>query len=415
MLMTTNGGSGGAVRALTLSRALGGWQCVPVELTDGMVVRVVGPNDVDQRYPDGLNDPVLRRFLAPSGSQQTLASVRAYVDTNLQARDAVLVGLFVRGQLVGTSRIHDITRGAAWVGIAIFDGGYRGKGLGKKLLAAASEIAINQLGVHRLFAGIDRQNAASLALFGACGFGRYLRSTASEIWVRSAADDLLQTQYDVERYRRLADSGQSTQEDVVADLASAASQFSVSLSDAIRRGFEVANSISYHHPGLNNASYLRHCLRVLELYGGWVDEPCESGVSLALLHNALEVAGESVWSNLPADKEVVAAVKVLTVNRELQWDAAYKAAYYSRISDAPNWVGQIKILDKMDNLFILGLNRDDEIRHRYLAEIEMHVISLARTHLPHAERYLQMMVENARRLGHFTRTADPLARVSHGS
>lgn len=384
-------------------RGLAHWRCPPVQVGKDILIRVVDPADVDGRYPEGLNDPAVSRFLATSGQPHTIDSVRHYVAANLAAQDCALLGLFVENRLVGTARIHDATRGNAWIGIAMFDARHRGRGFGGTFLNAASNIAIEQLGIHQLCAGIAPQNAASLATFAACGFGRHLRLSLGEIWRKAAPDRVLAAQYVVERGLRLADDGQATREDVATDLAMALLRFPENMKRSVRDGFSVADSIVYRHPGLSSASYLRHCLRVLQLYGDWADELFVEGIHLSLLHNTQEVGTAVDWSTMRMSDAVRNAIGVLTVDRKQQWDVAYKQSYYERIASSPRWIGQVKIVDKMDNLFVLGLNPDDDIRRRYLSEIENHVIPLARLHLPHAERYLYMMVENARRLGHFAR------------
>ena len=49
------------------------------------------------------------------------------------------------------------------------------------------------------------------------------------------------------------------------------------------------------------------------------------------------------------------------MNRELQWDFDYKKLYYQSIRDAGRAVMIVKIFDKLDNLFLLHLNKNNEV------------------------------------------------------
>lgn len=68
----------------------------------------------------------------------------------------------------------------AFVGIAI-DSGYRRQGFGKAALSLLCEYASTTIGVHSLAALVAADNAASRALFAACGFSTCGRLRS---WVR---------------------------------------------------------------------------------------------------------------------------------------------------------------------------------------------------------------------------------------
>lgn len=173
------------------------------------------------------------------------------------------------------------------------------------------------------------------------------------------------------------------------------------LQAAIVRGIAVASSLSYHHPGQDTQTYLAHPLRVASLYLDVAPAPSGWGVSLALLHNVLEVA--------KVDEAALAsefgtpffdALVILTVDRAQQWDEIYKDRYYGAIGASPTDVGAVKVIDKIDNLYLLSLNANDEVRARYLAEIERWVLPLAERCVPVAVPLMCELVARNRAIGH---------------
>ncbi len=173
------------------------------------------------------------------------------------------------------------------------------------------------------------------------------------------------------------------------------------LDESVGQAWQYARSLDYHHEGLSKKAYLAHPLRVALLYLDLVSDYDSLGLRLALLHNVLEVSG------MPEDKliqdlgqRLAGAIEILTVDRSLQWDDEYKEVYYQRISKSALYAQQVKVLDKLDNLFILCLNPSDEIRGRYLREIERWVLPMSRCALPEISDYIVGLIENNRHVGH---------------
>jgi len=173
------------------------------------------------------------------------------------------------------------------------------------------------------------------------------------------------------------------------------------LDESIKHAWRYAQTLDYHHEGLSKEMYLAHPLRVALLYLDVVKKHDSLGVRLALLHNILEVSAvplDLLTQNL--GQEISDAIITLTVDRSLQWDDNYKDDYYRRITESPIFVQQVKILDKLDNLFILCLNPSDEIRAKYLNEIERWLLPLASHALPAITDYIVELIKNNRSVGH---------------
>lgn len=165
--------------------------------------------------------------------------------------------------------------------------------------------------------------------------------------------------------------------------------------------WDYALSLDYHHPGQSKEVYLAHPMRVAKLYSQVVRPMDVTGVITAMLHNVKEVSDVSDDELLSSVGEDVAnAISTLTVEREIQWDAAYKNSYYKKIESSQLFTQRVKILDKLDNLFLLCLNSSEEIRKRYLDEIEKWVLPMTKKSLPELYDYMGEIIINNRRIGY---------------
>lgn len=174
--------------------------------------------------------------------------------------------------------------------------------------------------------------------------------------------------------------------------------------DRLAHAFRFAKEIKYRHVGLTSDIYFSHPLRVAAL-ATLVSGTQDAGIGvIAVLHNVLEVSDVSV-DNLSEifGGDVSNQIKALTVDRDVQWDRAYKAGYYSKLMACPLSARVVKIVDKLDNLFVLGLNPDASVRKKYLAEIEDFVLPMAAATLPRLITYMRDLVQDCRLTGFIER------------
>ena len=162
-----------------------------------------------------------------------------------------------------------------------------------------------------------------------------------------------------------------------------------------------AFNMNYNHPGQDSSTYFLHPLRVAKLYVENVVNPTKEGVILAIFHNALEVSTltEKDLEDL-LGRELAEDIKILTVDRKRQWDFSYKESYYAGIAKVELRVGQVKINDKLDNLYTLCLNPDSQIRENYLVEIERWIIPIAKTLVPTIHELLLALIVDNRKIGY---------------
>ena len=168
----------------------------------------------------------------------------------------------------------------------------------------------------------------------------------------------------------------------------------------INLAYNFAKKLKYDH---NNSNlYFSHPLRVANmvlLHRRTVDIEL---IILALNHNILEV------SNLSKKKIIdifgstfYENISILTVNRKFQWNKNYKKEYYRNINNHYHSVKIIKILDKLDNLFIIGLNPNKKIRTKYIGEIEEYILPMVKKFIPDIYSYFKKLVKNSYKLGHY--------------
>lgn len=168
----------------------------------------------------------------------------------------------------------------------------------------------------------------------------------------------------------------------------------------ISRAFEFAKKIEYRHMGLSSEIYFMHPMRTAAF--ALLCKECQNidfGI-IGLLHNVFELSDtspEGLSRNF--DESITNQILALTVDRDFQWDLAYKQAYYDDINSNPLSCRAVKIFDKLDNLYVLGLNPDEIVREKYLSEIRTHILPMAQRDLPSVYPYLCELVDETELTG----------------
>jgi (p)ppGpp synthase/HD superfamily hydrolase len=168
----------------------------------------------------------------------------------------------------------------------------------------------------------------------------------------------------------------------------------------IKFAFNFARKLKYNHGDSN--LYFSHPLRVANMAVIHKKNIDINLTILALNHNILEVTNLSkkILSNL-FGKEFYKKVSVLTVNRKLQWNKSYKKKYYKNINNYSYDVRVVKILDKLDNLFIIGLNPNEKIRIKYIDEIKEFVLPMVKKDIPDIYLYFKKLVQDSYNKGYY--------------
>jgi hypothetical protein len=61
----------------------------------------------------------------------------------------------------------------------------------------------------------------------------------------------------------------------------------------------------------------------------------------------------------------------------------------------------VKILDKLDNLFIIGLNPNEKIRIKYIDEIKEFILPMVKKDIPDIYLYFKKLVQDSYNKGYY--------------
>ena len=141
-----------------------------------IVLRLLAPEDVGEAYLRWMNDPEITRFLECRWARHTRESLQHFVrGANESPRD-FLFGIFCDegkrhignikiGNVDGIHRFGDL-------GLVVGEKDCGGRGVATQAIEQACAYARNELGLHKLVAGIYRGTVGSLRAFRKAGFRR---------------------------------------------------------------------------------------------------------------------------------------------------------------------------------------------------------------------------------------------------
>jgi (p)ppGpp synthase/HD superfamily hydrolase len=166
--------------------------------------------------------------------------------------------------------------------------------------------------------------------------------------------------------------------------------------------YDFAKQIKYTLSGFSNTAYFVHPVRVACLVMQLIPKVDLDTITIALLHNVLEVSALT-FTDLKRrfNSRVAGSIKLLTVDRTCQKSKTYKSRYYKRLNSSFRGARIVKVLDKLDNLFLICINTDDNIRKSYLKEIEDYIIPLVDRDLTALSCYYRKLVKDCRKIGYF--------------
>ncbi len=154
--------------------------------------------------------------------------------------------------------------------------------------------------------------------------------------------------------------------------------------------------------------YVGHPIRVARFMAAWVlasSPRAVDAVVAAIIHTALEKKLLTVGELERAHgRWVRSTLEVLTPDRKTMAMKQGRVNYYVFLNAQDAEVQTLKFFDKFDNLFALCINPDANVREDYLAEIEEHVRPIAGRHCAELLGYLDELIADTRRIGHYRPT-----------
>lgn len=141
-----------------------------------LYLRELVPADAHGRYVEWMCDPEITQYLESRFQQHTPESLEDFIRAMADDPDTLFLAIVLRksGLHIGNIKLGPINRPhlTADVGILIGDREQWGHGYASEAIAALSELALRELGLHKLTAGCYEQNIGSARAFEKAGFSR---------------------------------------------------------------------------------------------------------------------------------------------------------------------------------------------------------------------------------------------------
>ena len=143
--------------------------------------------DVSQGYLNGLKEQ--RKYIENIPDQVNIVSQKEYIKDIRCSNYRTICGLFINSELVGTAGVQLSTsflryievpaEYVATIGLFLFNKNYRGIGLGKTLVWAATSLHHDSIQAEWFGAGMATDNISSLRSFLSCGFKKIYNNDES--------------------------------------------------------------------------------------------------------------------------------------------------------------------------------------------------------------------------------------------
>lgn len=153
-----------------------------------------------------------------------------------------------------------------------------------------------------------------------------------------------------------------------------------------------------------NKYYVNHLIRVAKLSLMWLNLIEEKNFNLiiaALIHNALEkniISLEVLRSKY--SQWVYSTITTLTLDRSKEHNSDYIKKYYDKLQETDKYSQMLKVFDKLDNIYSLCLNPNDEVRIRYLKEIREYIVPIINQHGSMLSSYFNELINSEKTIKH---------------
>ncbi len=132
-------------------------------------LRLLSPDDVGAKYLHWMQDPDVLQYLESRWRFFTLEDLRAYVRITNDGLNNFMFGIFLNADNchIGNIKIGNINQIHRYgdIGLIIGDKPQWGKGYGYEAIKLATEYAFRELNLHKLVAGIYKDNIGSYKAF----------------------------------------------------------------------------------------------------------------------------------------------------------------------------------------------------------------------------------------------------------
>ena len=142
---------------------------------NGVLLREIDLNRDDlTAYLGWLRDVENNSFISSARKNFQMSELQTFISEKNESSRSLLLGIFYgeAEEMVGTVKLEpiDITAQTAWLGIMIGEPKARGIGVGFDSLVLLTNFAFEQLGLRKLYLGVDPLNQPAIALYKKIGF-----------------------------------------------------------------------------------------------------------------------------------------------------------------------------------------------------------------------------------------------------
>ncbi len=142
--------------------------------TERCSLRTLEPQDISPSYVRWLNDPKVNRFLESRFEEQTIETVKSFIEFNFLAEDSVLFGIFLKldDSHVGNIKLSHVSPQhlTGEIGFVIGESDFWGQGLATEAIVALSDWCFSELKLFKLTAGCYSENQGSQRALEKSGF-----------------------------------------------------------------------------------------------------------------------------------------------------------------------------------------------------------------------------------------------------
>lgn len=167
----------------------------------------------------------------------------------------------------------------------------------------------------------------------------------------------------------------------------------------IIKALDYAKSLDFSKNHLKS-SYLSHPLRLASFLIKINPSIDADYIVISLLHNIPETTEITVEDLKNSFGEKVAdCIKTLVLDRNVSFPTI-EESYYKEIFARGSSLILVKLFDKIDNLFVLCLNPDDEVRKNYIIEVRKKLLPFVYDYNLQLGEYLDELLKTTLNLGY---------------
>jgi len=150
--------------------------------------------------------------------------------------------------------------------------------------------------------------------------------------------------------------------------------------------------------------YICHPLRVAVLCTDWMIRYKDVNTDLivaAIIHNFIEknvLNFEQIEDSY--GRWVAETLRTITVNREEEKQAGWAKNYYEELYKLDKYGQILKAFDKFDNIYALCINPNNDIRAKYIAEIEKYIKPVIAAFAPDYIDYFNELLFSTNSIGY---------------